>query len=311
MIHEVVDIDHWKRVFPLDMLRQQARTKALSLTRKHPDRFPDEASIAEEALAFEPIPGSGSISSPYHLAILEQVRLEASKILDPDNCVAVDTFAFALGESDRREVTKTGGLPYWPATDPWPAIEGEPAQFLAQLSFLDSHHCVPDLPGDVLLVFGHQTWTEVDDWDGWRPDLIFVWQEVRDHALIATDQVSTAGRSLLAFFGAIHRTFDYPKGIEEMNQIPRWRNGAVASGTKIGGVPPSGHWPYFQGARYIGSIGSIDPVFGRPWPFLNVEPPIATMRDAMRIHNRLTWNDFGRLDLYFDGQRVLYRIENG
>jgi hypothetical protein len=311
MIHQIVDIDHWKRVFPLDGLREKARSKVLSRAMECPDLFPDDASVTEETLIHEPILGVGSITSPYHLAILKQVRQEASTILVPDRRVAVDAFAFALGEPDRRDVTKTGGLPYWPAADPWPQIHNAPALFLAQLSFLDSHQTITDLPSDILLVFGHRAWVEVEEWDGWRPDLVFFWQRIGNQTLIATDQVPTAGRNLLACFGAIHRTYDYPDAIEDMNQVPRWRNGSVLNGTKIGGARPSGHWAYFSGARYIGSIGSVDPSFGRRWPFLNVEQPIATMRDAMRLHNRLTWDDLGRLDLYFDGQRVLYRIENG
>jgi hypothetical protein len=108
----------------------------------------------------------------------------------------------------------------------------------------------------------------------------------------------------------VHRSWDFPDAVEDLSRVPRWRHGAILKGTKIGGVPVGEYPAYIGKARFIASIGSIDPVFGRPWPFINVDRPMATIRQSMEWHNRLSWGDLGKLDLYFDGERVRYRIED-
>jgi hypothetical protein len=294
MIHEAFDMDRWLTVFPLAELRATAAAQV----------------DAVEARRLEPMPTIGVITSPYHLAVIEQVRREVQDHLLGSDRVAADIFTYAVGESGRRDVTKTGGLPYWPVERPWPWSDDEPAVFLAQLSFVDSRDLLTELPGDILLVFAHRAWIDPEEWDGWRPNLVFAWQSLGDHQLVNAEDIPSMEWGVIPCYGAIFRSWDNPGAAGEPDRVARWRNAAILNGTKIGGTPKGGRSPYMLNARFLGSIGSVDPVFGRPWPFLNVEQPITTIRQVMQWHNRLNWGDQGRLDLYFDGERVLPRIEN-
>jgi hypothetical protein len=209
MIHEVFDLERWKAAFPLEELREEARSQAIALLGEHVDLLDDDEAVAEEVRRFEPVPTIGSITSPYHLAVIEQVREEAREILQSSNRIATDVFTFALGEPERRDVTKTGGLPYWPSDRPWPWSDDEPAVFLAQLSFVDSHDLLPDLPGDVLLVFAHRAWLNPEAWDGWRPDLVLEWQTVGVQQLVMAEEVPANESGVLECYGpyTVHGTF--------------------------------------------------------------------------------------------------------
>ncbi len=72
------------------------------------------------------------------------------------------------GEPHDQFVTKLGGLPYRPASVPWPRTPaGEPMVFLGQICFADSRDLFDSLPGDVLLIFTHDehahTSGDIDD----------------------------------------------------------------------------------------------------------------------------------------------------
>ena len=120
------------------------------------------------------------VTSPFHIYSVETLRDRHRLRVGP--AIATDVFVWAIGEPERRDVTKIGGLPYWPTKQPWPERpDGGPCQFLAQINFTDSQDLVPELPGDVLLVFAKHS----DEWMWGSTDALhLVWQKVASQTLI-------------------------------------------------------------------------------------------------------------------------------
>src|SRR4051794_36092617 len=116
-IHERFDLDRWKNIFPLNELRAQWK----------------KSGIRE--------PSGTDVIGPSDLAVIEQIREEAFA-QRPDASlerIPTDVFVFGVGEPARRDVTKFGGLPYWPRSRPWPHTrQGASMQFAAQVCFADS-----------------------------------------------------------------------------------------------------------------------------------------------------------------------------
>jgi len=103
MLHERFELDKWISEFPLEDYRSSDVATAL----------------------VGPIP----------VACVEQIR---SRVRggggDLGKAVPVDLCVWKFGDSVRRDVTKIGGVPYWPADEPWPTIDGgKYLTFVAQL----------------------------------------------------------------------------------------------------------------------------------------------------------------------------------
>jgi hypothetical protein len=109
MLHERFEIEKFKAMFPLADLRRQAREFVLEQQRESPARYADAAEVEKHIRVLE---SSGEIvTSPYHMAVIEQLREEAAADLDGIERVPTDVFVFARGEPKDRRVTKIGGLP--------------------------------------------------------------------------------------------------------------------------------------------------------------------------------------------------------
>ncbi len=261
MIHDRLDIAHWKSVFPLDRLRAEARASG--------QRPPEAGDIA---------------SDPYGIAVLEQLR-EASYAIEPDvERMPTDLFIWNRGETERRAVTKIGGLPYRAAGKPWPlAPSGIPMTFVAQFNFADSHDLVPSLPGDVLLVLAEGKewsagkynfqWGEPEGSE-YNSAVAFEWVFLGDFSLVTEDEVPATGWQIMPCWGTIYRTYDYP-GVdgfaypEVSAHIPE-----ITGGTKIGGM-----CPWIQGEEdipgtFLCALASVDAEIYKSYPFLNVPDPI-------------------------------------
>ncbi len=156
MIHERLDIEHWKTVFSLPRLREEARSKG---------QRPPEAC---------------GITGPYDIAVLEQLRDEAFATRPDLEREPTDVFVWSLGEPEQRAVTKISGLPYREAGKPWPhSRSGTPMNFVAQFCFADSRDIIPKLPGDLLLIF-----VEGKEWSPGEYDFLWGDLDERDSEVI-------------------------------------------------------------------------------------------------------------------------------
>lgn len=173
--HPVLDIELWKRKFPLT----------------------DECKWDTHHYLYR----------AEHLAYFDQLINLPNEERDPEEQHAeTDVFVWKSGSLNARNpLTKLGGKPWMPTNEPWPTDpQGHPLQFIGQINFTDSKDLIPfDLPGDVLLLFAR--WTE--NWVSW--DLASI-----DLKWVSRDAVDPESRrdyppgSTLPFCheGVIHRT---------------------------------------------------------------------------------------------------------
>jgi hypothetical protein len=206
------------------------------------------------------------VTSPYDLFAIETVRDQYG--MRTGRAIPTDVFVLGKGEAPRRDGTKFGGLPYWPADRPWPMdTDGYPCRFLAQFNFADSHDLFPSLPGEVLLIF-----TCHDDWPLMIPLAVhFEWLP------LGLEPIASISPELLdfpqaVFYGAIHRTADYPDA-DSAGKLPRYETDRlrIIYGLKIGG------WPYpiqdyYDDAtceKLLCQISVLGCTTGVPYPWVN------------------------------------------
>lgn len=257
MIHEQLDLQHWKHVCSLQRLRDASGGKS---------------------------PNGGAITGPCDIAALEQLRDLSYAHLPDIKRVPTDIFIWSFGEPNLRMVTKIGGLPYREASKPWPrSPSGTPLTFVAQICFADSHDLVPELPGDILLIF-----TEAKNWGSseeplydfmgeaeYDSYLLFEWVSLHDRPLVMRQHIPEAGLSITPCYGTIHRTRDYA-GVDGFAYPDRAEHiPPVIEATRIGGICPYSdcEWvSYTEEERrdYLCSLRSLDHEPDWPFPFLNV-----------------------------------------
>ena len=288
MLHERFDLQKWVRIFPLAKLRTESRDFVLERQRQLPEEYPNDAAVEKHIRLMSP--GGCFIVGPKGLAITEQLRAESLEHLpEAPTGIDVDVFVWAMGEPEKRAVTKVGGLPYWPADATWPVDDrGDLIRFVAQLSFADSRDIFPELPGDVLLVFGD------NDAVCFEPKrLVFRWMPLTILPLVDRVPETDPEETITPFFGIVHRSQDWKGDFDLLDaQYQRaWRI-AVLEGTKIGGVPACIQETSALDGRFLGAIGSISVAPDQLYPFINVQEPFGWNQD----HN-LMIGDMGSLFL--------------
>lgn len=315
MIHEVVDIERWKRTFPLEAARRRAR----DVVRENPDRWlrggqagfrddgdyvhqvwqlyaplssPFQLALFEQLRDERLLGGSGSAVPAHQLPLLDGMDMKAVPLYPEVERVPTDVFLYGRGEPARREVTKIGGLPYWPARRPRPHTRaGSPMTFVFQFCFADSRDIVGDLPGDVLLYFSEDILVDWDD-DGRS---LFEWMTLGETDLIEPGALPETPWKITPVYGAIYRTYDYPKFYEDQEGL-YWL-GAL-NGTKIGGQPFWIQWPHDE--PVLCTCGSVAPRQGVAFPYVNVEGSLTAEDEGM-----LAWGDWGNFYVFRpDGGRV-------
>jgi hypothetical protein len=292
-MHDVVDIAYWKTMFPLSALREEAREFVLARQRSQREAYPDQAAIERHIALMEP--GGTAITSPHDIAVIEQLREEALVGRPSPKRVSMDVFVFGLGEPVRREVTKVGGLPYWPAERKWPRTrDGRPRTFLAQFCFADSRDIVGDLPAEVLVIFDDE---EVSGGHGEEDafGLSFEWMNLGQSNLVSAEDIPQRNHKITPCYGTRHRTWDY-LGTGDLFQRYHapWQIDMV-EGTKIGGMPRWIQHPERLPGRFLCALGSIQPVWQRPFPYVNVAEPLDPYDEET-----LMWGDAGSLYLFID-----------
>lgn len=248
------------------------------------------------------------ITSPYHLFAVETLRdRHAVRSGVP---VPTDVFVMGKGEAPRRDCTKIGGKPYWPANRPWPRKpDDNPYRFLAQFNFVDSKDLFPNLPGDVLLIFAD----DGEDWY-WDPaQAIFEWMP------LGLDYQEEFPPSLTSkyegrFFGAIHRTADYPAFIQPYWKVPPElfevgiQRLPLLDATKIGGV---GYDPVNQPPTpglFLCRMASIQPEPFMPFPWVNDPNPVDLKRIYSPDNEICIWDMRGICFFLQDDGTIITRV---
>lgn len=284
----------------------------MMLSRHVPGMAHDVFDLDAARKVFDPLErqlGGEDISSPFDLYSIETLRDHHQlRVGQPDS---TDVFVWAQGEPTRREITKVGGLPYWPVSEPWPATKkGKPYNFIAQFNFQDSRDIHLELPADVLVLFAK-------DGDNWKyePNTIMpVWVHVRDRELIQQLPQGVAPYEEFVGYGVRFRTADYPDSWDACYErvesapysIPELR------GTKIGGVPG---WIQrggdFSNGKFLCQLGSIQASPETPWPWVNSPEPLLPEGSKSGLYaatNQLMIGDAGSLYLFLypDGDIRMY-----
>jgi hypothetical protein len=155
----------------------------------------------------------------------------------------------------------------------WPTGEhGEPLRFVGQLCFADSRDILPEMPADVLLVFGD------DDALLAQPErLVFEWWSLTNAPLVS--EMPAVEDPLVPFHANLHRTDDW--------------DDAIFEGTKIGGLPQFIQDVPDASGAFIAAIGSISVAPDREYPFVNVAEPRGWSHE-----NDLMIGDMGSLYLF-------------
>jgi hypothetical protein len=239
------------------------------------------------------------VASPFHLYSVEMLRDKHD--LRTSGGTPADAFVFAQGEPPRREVTKVGGLPYWPAEKPWPTTaEGKPCWFMAQLNFADSLDLLPELPGNLLSIL-------TEDEESWLWDDLatvhFEWQTVKEQDLIAAEQFPTFEHEYdyCDCYGVICRTTDYPEAAEVALdlEVGQSYNLAVLNATKIGGAPNFIQEDLGIPGTFLAQLASVQPAPHVPFPWVNRKEPYTLDFDENGIYgNQQTIGDMGSLYLF-------------
>jgi hypothetical protein len=294
MIHERYDLDKWVREFPL------SRLKSYSF--------------------------GATITGPGEMALVEQIRDEVrASGADLGPPVPVDVCIWNLGDSPRRDVTKIGGAPFWPAAEPWP--EGDrPYTFVAQFCFADSYDIVPDLPGDILVLLA-----EEDNYLSWS----FRWFDLGERDLLEPTDLPEAGWKIHPCHAALHRTAEYPEADYELFEsypfpLNLWAH-LVRDASKIGGYwylrgdladPEDEDVPSWMKKELVKAwkkvrrqekefLCQLSSIYLSPMrPFLNVSS--RAVKKQLRGEDKpLCIHDVGGVDLFFNGKKVYEDIWSG
>jgi hypothetical protein len=267
------------------------------------------------------------VVGPRDLIALERWRERARRRTDLGPALPTDTFVFAHGEPERRDVTKVGGVPYWPFAKPWPSTEaGVPYTFLAQFRFCESFEFLGQLPGDLLLVFIQGESIPVFADQGF---LRLEWVMFGKEELLAVEDVPEPAWRFAIAYGLRHRTVDYVRDVPHdvyKSCVPEWvtsppvvpehaKQFSRILGMKIGGAPV-----YEIGARYGGenrlahripnsrflcSISDIAPEFRVRFPWANIEAPIPTGRPTS-AESKLDFRDGFSMNFWLEADGSLF-----
>lgn len=234
---------------------------------------------------------SDPIWSPGALAARKRIISQMPQHLVPAKFDTTDVFVFGLGEPEKPETTKIGGLPYIPIDTPWPMFNEEPMTFLAQICFLDSQDFFEtELPGDVLLIFIPDEYALFESGMNEDDATFYKWVQVKDQELFEPDSIPTQSNPPTPCFGVRHRMKEY------ISDKPMyWRT----QSSKIGGSPAwiQGHDDYIEpGIEFIGALGCIND-FAKGDPLINASNDELTKEQREGLWMYL---DSGQLNIFID-----------
>lgn len=249
------------------------------------------------------------ITSPYDLYAVETLRRRHQ--LNQGESYPTDVFVFGKGEPENPAATKLGGRPFWPADQKWPKRrDGSPCYFLAQINFADSLDLVGDIPETLLLLLtdSEKEWM----WDDQR--IQFVWVSGKVTPAMDIEVPSAIGKSG-PFWGAIHRTADYPESSDAAYalQIDQGYCLPVLNGTKIGGLPHFIQGDSEKSGRFLCQIGSVQAEPDVSFPWVNEPKPLGLYGSSniSSETNSAIFADMGNIYLFLnDDGTVSYHMDS-
>ena len=137
-------------------------------------------------------------------------RLRAAMDLSGIHQVPVDLLVWGRGAPSHPAGTKIEGMPVWPAVRPLPLEERNdwetPAQlrFLTQVNFADSLDILPELPGQMLSIWG------TEDFPHGENSMLTFWLDLEglELAVEYAPGFSWDFMPQIPFFAALHRSWD-------------------------------------------------------------------------------------------------------
>jgi len=275
--------------------------------------LPYRISISELEDLLGPFPpkpryfGGNTVVSPMNLVQRERMLRKLKTELELSEPVPTDVLVIGYDEPEDRDVTKIGGVPYWPCNKAWPKDDkGCPMEFLAQINFCGSRDILPNVPADLLSIFVASDWCSILKYH-------FEWQFI-DHATelitgsslpeIKYPQVKTPA------FAVNCRVNDYGKATPISNSVSfdGWEDLVRIRGSKIGGIPRFFYdsLPSVTG-DYLCSIHSLRHPTDVPWPFINVKDPLTPeilggigCNGGRGCHDTVMFNQEGTLFLFLE-----------
>ncbi|HWB11548.1 MAG TPA: DUF1963 domain-containing protein [Pirellulales bacterium] len=268
------------------------------------------------------------IQSPLELAMIEQIRQRTLVLGDLGTCRPADSLVFIRGEAPGRFITKLGGAPYRPAHVSWPLREDAvPMTFLAQFCFAHSKDILPNLPGEMLLIFARDD----DLYMGDPPCFHFEWQPEGLRELIEATEVPMPMWPFVQAFAARHRTVDFENDRAVANnakwaaKATRMHPGRIETmlyslarlpGGKIGGLP---HWLYPEQHEGI-EAGPILCALSNLEPRTDIAPPPPnvdcwTQKEEFWEDNPeeyLNWRDGCQINFFLtEGANIHWNVDFG
>lgn len=309
-VHRRFDLERWVGEFPLERRRREIRDWIDETERLHPGTYRDDADKERHAHNMEP--GGDIVIGPASMAYVEQLRQEAGGASRLGTGLPTDIMVWAKGEPEHPAATKTGGVPFRPAGEPWPrGRDGGPSEFLGQICFADSRDILRDrrgrqveLPGDVLLIFAAG---RDGLWDSDKEDptcLQHEWWPLATPRLMTAAEVPEGGSLLEPCYAELHRTLDYPD-VPRDHPILKMGGGerlCVLEGGKIGGAPRFVQDTEPRPGSFIAAMGSINPA-GPRFPLINVPVNLDGEFDMKGAF--LMFGDCGSLYLFVSREGLL------
>ena len=179
--------------------------------------------------------------------------------------------------------------------------------FVAQFCFADSQDIVGRLPGDVLLLFAAKEDLCLDVEQGL---LRFEWMRLGELDLVRAEDVPASPWTsrTTPYYGALHRSRDYPGAEGQFSQFNAPERVAILSGTKIGGVP---RWIQIEEGvkeRFLCALTATPAVTNRPYPYVNDPAPLQRASDDERL--RPLWGAASVLNLFLaDSGKVVASVQ--
>lgn len=276
-MRKTFEYEYWEEKFPLAIVRSERQSFIDKYTKNNTGYFNSVESL--DSFIKEQLPQGVTVFGPYDAVIFEQLRKEHGYHTNMPGAIPCDIFIWSIGESEDRTVTKVGGLPYRESSSTWPCgDDGIPYTFEAQITFADSKDILPELPGDILLIFQ-------DD----NIKLHFEWINIDEKLkLVQYEDVPNQPERVQPYFGTRYRTYDIPASEQDDLSIN------VIDGTKVGGIPAWCQDEAQIDGQYLCQLETIYPSWGIPYPLMNC--------DLLEGSNR---------DLLFGGIAVMYAFIDG